>query len=184
MSLYLGIDQSYDGFGMAALESESGMADVVTLHFPARKFGSGVDRLWVIHEALSAHLDAWLGNAPIEHVCMEGYSIGSQHSRAHAAGELGAIVKLTLLGRLPIPACYPTIVPPSTLKKYVTGKGSSPKDVMIKEVYRKWGRDLNDNNAADAYGLSKLAQAIVDGAELEYEKAAIAKLTPHTEKLE
>ena len=48
------------------------------------------------------------------------------------------------------------IIPPTTLKKYVTGKGNSKKSLMIKNVYKKFGYDTDDDNLADAYGLARM----------------------------
>lgn len=53
------------------------------------------------------------------------------------------------------------IVAPSTLKKFVTGKGSGPKDVMMLETFKRWGVTLVDNNICDAYGLAKIGEALV-----------------------
>ena len=53
---------------------------------------------------------------------------------------------------------YPfKIIPPTSLKKFTTGKGNSKKSLMIKEVYKKWGYDTSDDNLADAYGLAMMA---------------------------
>jgi hypothetical protein len=48
-------------------------------------------------------------------------------------------------------------VPPTTLKKYISGSGKATKDIMIKEIYKNYGIDTNDNNDADAIGLAILA---------------------------
>jgi crossover junction endodeoxyribonuclease RuvC len=49
------------------------------------------------------------------------------------------------------------IIPPTSLKKFVTGKGNSKKSLMIKNVYKKFGYDTEDDNLADAYGLAMMA---------------------------
>lgn len=67
-------------------------------------------------------------------------------------GELGGIVKLahaTVFGT------DPTIVPPTSLKKFVTGKGTASKDDVVKAVQSKWSNDIKNNNIADAYGLAE-----------------------------
>lgn len=183
MSLMVGIDASYTGFGLVALQPVSGLADIVTLKFDPAKFGSGIDRLIAIEQALAVHLTAWHEADPIEHVCLEGYAMASKFGR-EKAGELGAIVKRTLHEVLPDPVGYPTIVAPFSLKKFITGKASASKNVIIKDVLRKWGRDLDDDNAADAYGLAQIAKALTFGAELAYEKTVLDNLTRFTERRE
>jgi crossover junction endodeoxyribonuclease RuvC len=56
-------------------------------------------------------------------------------------------------------------VPPSVVKKFATGKGNSPKSVMIKAVYKKWGFDVSDDNLADSYALARFHRAYLAGDE-------------------
>ena len=49
------------------------------------------------------------------------------------------------------------IISPTTLKKFVTGKGNSGKDIMLLEVYKRWNVSFSNNNLADAYGLARMA---------------------------
>jgi Holliday junction resolvasome RuvABC endonuclease subunit len=65
-------------------------------------------------------------------------------------------------------------VPPTSLKKYVTGKGQGvPKSQMLLHVYKKWNVDITDDNAADSYALARL----VSGTHtLAYEKEIYDKL--------
>lgn len=51
-------------------------------------------------------------------------------------------------------------IPPTSLKKFVTGKGNSAKDVMMKELYKRWKIDTNNNNEADAHGLALFGLAM------------------------
>ena len=44
-----------------------------------------------------------------------------------------------------------------TLKKYATGKGTAKKQEMLLQIYKRWGVEFNDDNAADAYALARLA---------------------------
>ena len=157
--VWLGIDQSYSGFAITAL-SETGHETTV---FKSDK--RGIARL----RDIQAHLMAALVKYDnIKDVAMEGYAFGSQ--MANMLGELGGMVKLTLLDF----DIYPLIVPPTNLKKYVTGKGNGvPKSQMLLFVYKKWGVTFTDDNAADSYSLARL----VSGKhELAYEKEMYDKL--------
>jgi hypothetical protein len=81
--------------------------------------------------------------------------------------ELAATVKLFLYEHFNDIAHYypappkllrtPLQVPPMTLKKYATGKGTSKKQEMLLQIYKRWGVEFNDDNAADAYALARLA---------------------------
>jgi crossover junction endodeoxyribonuclease RuvC len=53
------------------------------------------------------------------------------------------------------------IVAPTSLKKFVTGNGGSKKDVMLIEVYKRWGETLLDDNICDAYSLARVGEAFI-----------------------
>jgi len=67
--------------------------------------------------------------------------------------ELGGNIK-RLLWRHKIPYM---VIAPTTLKKFVLGQGkgvgSSKKELMLLECYKKWGKSFEDNNICDAFCL-------------------------------
>jgi hypothetical protein len=72
-------------------------------------------------------------------------------------------------------ARFPLVVPPTSLKKYVAGKGTGiSKSQMLLAVYKKWGVDFTDDNAADSYGLARI---VMNKHDFEYEKEVYDKLT-------
>jgi crossover junction endodeoxyribonuclease RuvC len=156
--VYVGIDQSYSGFSITVLRDDLYWTTV----YKSEK--RGIERL----KDIQAHVMELLVQFEIEDVAMEGYAFGSQ--MANMLGELGGMVKLTLLDF----GLYPLIVPPTSLKKYVTGKGNGiSKSQMLLYVYKKWGVDLTDDNAADSYSLARLVAGMHQTA---YEKEVYDKL--------
>ena len=165
---WVGIDQSYSGFAVTVLGEDSSYETTVA------KFDSaGGERL----SEVQAHLQETLTRAKecckVQDVAMEGYAYGS--IMANKLGELGGVVKLTLhetddLGE----GKNPMIVPPTSLKKYVTGRGNGvQKNQMLLQVYKKWNVEFPDDNAADSYGLAH----IVSGkGSMAYEKEIYEKL--------
>lgn len=148
VNVAIGIDQSYSGFGMSVLGQDGSHLTTVT----AFK-GRGVARLREIQRHVADVMYDYDG--AVTDVAMEGYAYGSQ--MANMAGELGAAVKLALFEY----DVYPLIVPPTTLKKYVTGKGNAGgKGQIMLNVYKKWGVEMLDDNAADAYGLARIAACL------------------------
>lgn len=87
-------------------------------------------------------------------VVIEGYSFGSKGRAVFDVAELGGCVRF-LLHRL---GTRYVDVPPSTLKKFATGKGNSPKDAMIAAAIRRFGFAGSDNNEADAFLLWCMAR--------------------------
>jgi Holliday junction resolvasome RuvABC endonuclease subunit len=160
----IGIDQSYSGFAITLYGGmESSFSTSVT------KFeGKGIDRLEEIYDHLDKLLVGIQEEHPIGNVAIEGYAFGSQ--MANMLGELGGIVKLALKRH----GVYPLIIPPTTIKKYVTGKGTGiQKNQMLLHTYKKWGVEFTDDNACDSFGLARMAAGM---AELEYEKELIEKI--------
>lgn len=62
------------------------------------------------------------------------------------------------------------IVSPTSLKKFVSGKGNCPKDQMFLETYKRWGVEFPDNDQCDAYGLARIALAMTEGDKRAYTK--------------
>jgi len=50
------------------------------------------------------------------------------------------------------------ITTPTTLKKFITGKGNAKKELMLLKVYKKWGKEFDNNNICDAYSLAEYAK--------------------------
>jgi len=157
--VYLGIDQSYSGFAIVAFQNGNYYCEVY------KSDKRGIDRL----ADIQAHVMNWLHEFDkVKDVAMEGYAFGSQ--MANMLGELGGMVKLTLHSF----GVYPLIVPPTNLKKYVTGKGNGiSKSQMLLHVYKKWDAEFTDDNAADAYALAHLVSGSYN---LAYEKEVFEKL--------
>jgi Holliday junction resolvasome RuvABC endonuclease subunit len=156
--VFVGIDQSYSGFAITLLNDSGYMSTVYKSEY------RGVRRL----DDIEAHIMNSLINYDIKDVAIEGYAFGSQ--MANMLGELGGLVKLTLykMGH------YPLIIPPTVLKKYVTGKGQGvSKSQIMLNVYKKWGAEFSDDNAADSYALAHL---VAGYASLAYEKEIYQKI--------
>ena len=87
-------------------------------------------------------------------VAMEGTVLQSQ--AALVLGELSACVRLAIYDFFEDARKYPLKVPPMTLKKYAAGKGNAKKQEMLLQIYKRWGIEFNDDNAADSYALARL----------------------------
>ena len=114
---------------------------------PPTKADRGMARLaWIRDEVMTLAEGADL-------VVLEGYSFASR-GRQHATGELGGVVRLALWER-----AVPVVeVPPSSLKKYATGRGNAPKDQVLAAAIRRLGFKGHDHNEADALWLRTMAR--------------------------
>lgn len=84
-------------------------------------------------------------------IIIEGYATGSRNMST-AIIECNAMIKFALSAR-----GYDWIeIPPTTLKTFVANNGNVKKDVIIKQVYKLWGIDTDDDNQADAVALMQM----------------------------
>jgi hypothetical protein len=157
----VGIDQSLTGFAITALNVNKPDCYKTWVY---KSPHSGVKRLsdiggWIVDKI------EFLNNQDnfIQDIAMEGTVLAS-HS-ALVLGELAALVKLTLWDYF---ADYdhqehlrvPLQIPPMTLKKYAAGKGNAKKQEMLLQIYKRWGVEFNNDNAADSYALARLAAGV------------------------
>jgi crossover junction endodeoxyribonuclease RuvC len=162
----IGIDQSLTGFAVTVLNVDDPES------FETRVYKSefrGVKRLADIRYWLASLLqDTITAGNQIVDVAMEGTVLAS-HS-ALVLGELAATVKLTMWDVFEDSQSEhcraPLQIPPMTLKKYASGKGNAKKQEMLMQIYKRYGVEFNDDNAADSYGLARLAAGIhIDAVE-------------------
>lgn len=147
----IGIDQSYAGFGFS-VDAESKKRS-----FPPSRYDSDTHRLVAIRDWFTSWLTIQ-SKAGVDLVVMEGYANNAKFGR-EIAGELGGVVKMAALDVI---GAEPTIVPPTSLKKFVSGSGGAKKNTMLAHVYRQWGVMFSDDNQADAYALEKFGEAYLN----------------------
>lgn len=163
-SVVIGIDPSLTGFAMAAVDLyRPDQYEIWVYKSPYKGVRRLEDIRWWMNSKFDL-LEQELGNF-IEAVAVEGTVVQS-HS-ASVLGELSGVVKLALFQRFSEDeprAGLPLQIPPMTLKKFVTGKGNSKKQEMLLKTYQNWKVELSDDNAADAYGLARIATNKSDNA--------------------
>lgn len=168
----VGIDQSLTGFGLSLITTDGKHYESFVYASPFR----GVDRLLDIQE--------WV-HGKFERAAMLGYTIADVAMEAPVRASMSALVMGEVVAATKIavrhavltgPGAYPLQVAPATLKKYVTGSGSVKvaKSQMLLNVYKKWGIEFSDDNAADSYGLARIAASLADN---KYELDVITQLT-------
>ena len=158
---YLGLDLSLTGSGIVWLRDNEVLYRT-TLTPP--KNTRGYDRLIYIRKnVIMAAVRARSHGQRRQLVgVVEGYAYGAMN-KAHDIGELGGVVRTALHedGYMML------IVPPTTLKKFVTGAGNAKKESMLMHTLNRWGVMFSDNNQCDAYGLARFGEAYFDDAEWE-----------------
>lgn len=156
MTVSIGVDQSLTGFAITILDVNDPKNYLTWVYKSPYR---GVKRLVDISSWLVGKLEL-VEDRYVVDVAMEG-SVLSSHS-ALVLGELAAVVKIVFWSffedwdhqehlRVPLQ------IPPMTLKKYAAGKGNAKKQEMLMQIYKRYGVEFNDDNAADSYGLARMA---------------------------
>jgi crossover junction endodeoxyribonuclease RuvC len=96
----------------------------------------------------------------VDMVCVEDYYVPmskAQFGSAIKLISLGTLMRIALFNK-GIPFYIPTA---SQLKKFVTGKGNCQKNLVLMEVFKRWGITAGDDNQADACTLGYMAEMIL-----------------------
>jgi crossover junction endodeoxyribonuclease RuvC len=138
-------DLSLTGTGWAIWEGESLRSGTLIT-----KGMSGMERL--------KHLLITISNMAegSERIFMEGLSFGSNDPSAQERAGLAYLLRYRFWNR----GWRYEVVAPTSLKKFVTGKGNAAKELVIKEVFKRWGLEPADNNEADAIVLLMIGRCL------------------------
>lgn len=146
--------------------SDDGSAASGVLNPPMK----GMERLrWIRNEVMVLALDAQL-------VVIEGYSFNRNPSMWQLA-ELGGVIRYALW-EVDI---VPVVIPPSTLKKFATGKGNAKKEDMLAAAIRRLNYERANHNEADALFLLHAGAHLVGRPLVAFPQAqvdALSKLLP------
>lgn len=141
-----GIDASFTGTAIAI-----GGPDKAVLHRVACKnLGDGAEARVKRIETIVEQVMAIIEPAKPAFIFLEHYSFGSVNGGEYL-GELGGLLRWHLID---VGLLYE--VAPTTLKKFVTGKGNTKKEQVIAHVFRQWAQMFETNDHADAFGLYRL----------------------------
>lgn len=86
-------------------------------------------------------------------IFIEEYAYSKNMGGQMYLGEFGGILRWNLVDYTP----HVYEVTASALKKFATGKGNAPKDIVMAHVQKNWGQLFQNNDEADAFVLYKMA---------------------------
>jgi crossover junction endodeoxyribonuclease RuvC len=147
--IVLGIDLSLTGTGLSVVEGDRLLFS--ECYKPKNK--SGPTRLIEIRHKVSETIDKYQP----ELICIEGYSFGSRGRALFQIGELGGLIRV-LLHKTGIKWLEIT---PSQVKKFAAGVGNCGKDIIMQQVYKRWGMEFKTSDEADAFILAKIGTILL-----------------------
>ena len=115
----------------------------------------GAQRLIDIERAFDFIITPYLREHDVE-IFVEGYAYGARYQRESLA-ELGGVMRRYLhLTKLNY-----WVIPPNSLKLFVTGTGKATKNYMKKCTKEKWAEIFKSDDICDAYGLARLGMNLM-----------------------
>jgi crossover junction endodeoxyribonuclease RuvC len=109
-------------------------------------------------QLIAQNVERILSNWQPDLVVIEDYSHCMNVKTFIIQVECGTVIR-EVLYRL---QCQWIEVPPSTLKKWTTGKGNAKKDQMAEAVKNRWGYISPSDDINDAYALAQMGQLGVE----------------------
>jgi len=151
-SYFVGIDLSLNGTGLVILDNrENVIVKSLISSNPKTTKEERILYIWKNVESISK-----LKN--LQKVYIEALSYGSHGQATLDLSGLHYYIRISfLLSDLNNYYKKYEVIPPTVLKKFVTGKGNCKKELMLLQIYKKWNIEFDNNNIADAYGLARLA---------------------------
>lgn len=140
MTNILSIDQSLTSTGYAIIEDGK-----LTTHgtIQPKHLKTTVEK--IIY--LTKYLENLKNNNTIDYIVREGFSFGSKN-RAFVLGGLGYAIDIIFHNEYQSRYC---IIPPTIVKKYITGKGNAKKEQMILHTFKKYNIEFDNNDECDAF---------------------------------
>lgn len=149
---YIGIDHSLTGTGLSCLSNNT------ITHCTISTKPKDYDNRWLRYDDLTKQIMLWIKKNKGKYITLEDYILNPKNPRTTMALiEAGSLLRT----RLTLEKYQWITVAGSQLKKYILGRGSGDKSLIIKEVYKQYGLDINNNNEADAIVLAHMCRDII-----------------------
>jgi crossover junction endodeoxyribonuclease RuvC len=146
-TLFVGIDPSLTNTAVIILNQEEKIYNHKLIKTDAGAFETTEERLLHIVNEVK-----YVANLPrLEKVYIEGLSFGSKGQAMMQLAALHFLIRCYFFQR----GSVYDVVPPTTVKKFVTGKGNSKKELMLLKTFKRWGVEFEDNNLCDAYCIAQ-----------------------------
>lgn len=154
MSVIAGLDLSLTGTGLVILDQGSISTKKLIKSKPNEKTPlHEIERLL----AIKADIQLELERCKPDLVLIEGLAFMAKNTTAlvQLAGLNYMIREYLAIKKIPF-----VIIAPSTLKKFILGKGAGGKELMLLETYKRYGISFLDNNLCDAFALAQCGVAL------------------------
>ena len=146
----VGLDLSLTGTGLAIKDAQG--VRVETIKTLPKDFPNDLSRLIHIRDAI-------LSKMPdrVDMVAIEDFFAGVNPASAIKIAMLGTVIRMALYEK----GVKFTLCAPTSLKKFILGKGVGEKSLILREVYKKYPEiEVKNDNEADSVVLCHLAESL------------------------
>ena len=148
---FVGLDLSLTGTGLIIIDSKANLIKEKVISSNSKD--KDEDRIQQITRSIFKEL--FDCRTDIQDISIEGISYGS---KGKGFAELSGLFYYSQIRlKEDFPHIDIKIVPPTSLKKYISGKGNVKKELVILNVYKKFGIEFDNSDLADAYSLARMS---------------------------
>jgi len=155
--LYIGIDPSFTDTAIVAIDGDGVVIHELHVTSKPNKNESSAARIVEYSSRLQKlfeHIFPNTGDYPYDISVAIEEPMGFHAGNGAKMGQVYAAASIAIFYGLG-PFEDIGVIKPTTLKKFITGKGNAKKSTIIKEVYKRWGFNTDNDNTADAYGIAR-----------------------------
>ena len=151
--MYLGLDLSLTATGICILGENNKIVLLNTIETESKPYITIQDR-WYRYKYILQQIIEYIRPFSFSGVAIENYSLASRGKIVQLV-ELGTLVRDYIIG----PDIFILEPTPTQVKKYLLGKvQKGAKNIMCREVYKKYKIDIDDDNQVDAFILAMIAR--------------------------
>ena len=177
MGYVAGVDLSLSSTAVVIIEADTGEIcfKETGIGYSLPKSAPWWDRL-LRHEVIAEDCGRILDQFdPVDCLVFEGPSLGS---KGGVTFDIGGMMYNFLREVGYYDPCPPMVVevPPSNLKKFATGSGKSPKNLVMAHVQKRWDHIFEDDNLTDAFVLCEIGRALLGKTQVKLPEAHLTAL--------
>ena len=149
---YIGVDLSLTGTGIVCLDDDGNLIKQELIKTSSKQ--STEERILEISYKIKEFCKEY------DRLCtffIEGLSFGSRGQKMLELAALHYFIRIEVYAS----PCKYHVVPPTQVKKYITGKGNCEKNLMLLKAYKKWNIEFDDNNVCDAFCIAKYGYEVI-----------------------
>lgn len=159
---YLGIDPSLTGTGIVLANKKANR--IIQHHVVTRPTDTIESRILHIGREIEILLMSVSTKHKIIKGAIEGLAVRGAGQRTLQLSGLHYFIRIRMTQLFPqLKVC---VIPPTSLKKYISGAGRCEKDKMMLCCYKKWNFEADNSDICDAFSLTRF---------LAHNKSAIQK---------